>query len=134
MTANDRLRQLLTFGAVGLAATATHASVALVAHTVVDMPALAANLLGYMAAVLVSYVGNARLTFGKRVALRAQFVRFLVVSVLALGLNQMIVYYCTGLLGWPFAVSLALVVTVVPLFSFFMAKLWAFADAAPSSR
>ena len=134
MRANPHVREVLIFGAVGVAATGTHAAAALIAHNLGGLSALGANLVGYLAAVLVSYLGNAWFTFGKPARYAGQFARFLAVSLLALGMNQLIVYYCTSLLGWPFTLTLGLVVVLVPIFSFLMAKLWAFAGTTPSSR
>lgn len=124
------LRQLGWFAVVGVTATATHTCAALVAHHYAGLAPLTANLVGYASAVMISYLGNARLTFGRPAADKAQFVRFIVISLLALGLNQLSVYYCTQVIGWPFAWALAIVAVIVPLFTFVMSKLWAFASPA----
>lgn len=126
-------RQLGSFAVVGLAATAVHVGVALVGHEYVGLAPLAANLAGYACAVAVSYFGNAWLTFGRPAADAGQFVRFVIISLLALVLNQLIVAYCTRVLEWPFAGALALVVAVVPLFTFAVSKLWAFSNSTRSS-
>ena len=120
-------RQLAVFAAVGVAATAAHAAIALVAHGTFAAGPFLANFLGYLGAVSVSYVGNARLTFLRPVRHRGQAMRFAVVSLAGLGLGQAIVWLMTHPFGLPFSVALIPVVTLVPAFSFAASRLWAFA-------
>lgn len=122
-------RQFGSFAMVGFVATAIHASVALASHDYASLTPLMANFAGYVCAVTVSYFGNAWLTFRRPSANAGQFIRFVIISLLALGLNQLIVAYCTHILEWPFVGALALVVAVVPLFTFAVSKLWAFSDS-----
>ena len=132
MTLSPTAKQLGTFAIVGGMATGTHVVSALVAHEVGGLPPLSANFVGYAFAVLVSYFGNARLTF-KRTALHSkQFAKFVAVSLMALALNQLIVFYFTSVLSWSFAWTLAPAVVLVPLFTFVMSRLWAFAEPAKS--
>lgn len=128
-------RQVVTFALVGGAATGTHVVAALAAHEIGGLAPLSANFVGYTSAVMVSYLGNAYLTF-KRPALHGpQFIKFIVVSLMALALNQLIVYYCTHIMDWRFAWALIPTVVLVPLFTFIMSRLWAFADPEnPTSR
>jgi putative flippase GtrA len=100
--------------------------VALAAHHLAGAGPLAANLIGYACAVGVSYLGNARFTFGRRALHGAQFTRFVVISLAGLGANQAITYVLVDRLGWPFWAGLAVVVTVVPAASFAAARFWAF--------
>lgn len=123
------LRQFLTFAAIGGLATATHALVALGAHEGLGLAPLSANLAGYCCAVLISYLGNARLTFRKAAMHGPQFARFLTISLVALGLNQLLVLVLTGPLQLPFAVALIPVIILVPIFSFTASKIWAFRTA-----
>jgi putative flippase GtrA len=119
-------RQGATFAVVGLLATATHLVTALVAREGLSASPMTANFAGYVAAVGVSYLGNARWTFGRPALHGVQFVRFLVVSLAGLGLNQAITWLVAVRLGLPFWVALGAVVTVVPVFSFLISRLWAF--------
>ena len=122
----------MVFALVGALATAAHVGLALLANTRLGGQPMVANLVGYVGAVLVSYAGNARLTFGRRIADRAQFLRFSVVSLAGLGLGQAITYIATDAMGLPFQVALAAVVLIVPVFTFVASRLWAFAVAAES--
>lgn len=126
--------QLVTFVAVGLAATATHTAFALLAHRILNLPPLVANLVGYASAILVSYGGNAVLTFRRPLLLPVQFARFLAVSLVAFALNEALVFVCTGPLGMPFYAALVPVVLVVPLFTFTVARVWAFIERPVAAR
>ncbi|MBU1377243.1 MAG: GtrA family protein [Alphaproteobacteria bacterium] len=120
-------RQLLVFAVVGGLATVTHFVLALLANTQFGAPPLVANVVGYVGAVMISYVGNARFTFQRRVLDRAQFVRFGVVSLAGLALGQAITYLATQALHLPFQLTLMVVVASVPVFTFVTSRLWAFA-------
>jgi len=128
--AKSAARQILTFAVVGGLATATHFVLALVANAQGGLEPLVANVVGYLGAVFVSYVGNARLTFRRRVFDQAQFLRFILVSLAGLLLGQAITYLATHGLGIPFHLALIGVVTIVPVFTFISSRLWAFAAAA----
>jgi putative flippase GtrA len=121
-------RQGATFAVVGALATATHLATALLARKGFGASPMAANFAGYAASVGVSYLGNARFTFGRPALHGAQFVRFLVVSLAGLCLNQAITWLMAVRLGLPFWVALGAVVTVVPVFSFLVSRLWAFRE------
>jgi putative flippase GtrA len=121
-----KLRQTATFACVGLVATATHAIIALGVEAVFDLAPLAANFLGYSSAVGVSYFGHARLTFRRPARDRAQFLRFVAVSLLGLALNQVIVFAVTGLMGWPLWSALIPATLLAPAVTFIVSDLWAF--------
>jgi putative flippase GtrA len=120
--------QFATFVAVGVAATATHAGCALFAHQVLRLAPLVANLVGYIFALQVSYVGNARLTFRRRILVPHQFLRFVVVSLVGLALNEGMVFLLSNQLKLPFYITLIPVVVVVPVITFVLARVWAFME------
>jgi putative flippase GtrA len=124
------LRQVAIFGVIGVAATATHATVALAANHELGLQPFIANFVGYSCAFSVSYFGNARWTFGRRSLHGPQFLRFLVVSLLGLALSQTLTFLCVDVLHRPFAIALIPIVTLVPLLSFVLSKVYAFADPA----
>ncbi|MCR5873073.1 GtrA family protein [Phenylobacterium sp. J426] len=120
-------RQAVVFAAVGAAATGAHVAAALAFRHLAGLEPLAANLLAYLAAVAVSYLGNARLTFGRPALQGGQFLRFLVVSLFGLGVTQVLTWLLVVEAGWPFAAGLAVVAVVTPAATFTASKLWAFA-------
>lgn len=121
-----QLRQGALFVVVGGAATATHLTAALAARELLGQSPLIANFIGYVCAIGVSYLCNARLTFRARALDGAQLGRFLVVSLLGLLANQAIVHGVVDLLGLPFWAGLAAVVTLVPAMTFVLSRLWVF--------
>jgi putative flippase GtrA len=120
------LREANLFVLVGAAATGCHVAAALAAQAALNLGPLVANLVGYVAAAGVSYLGNALVTFRRPVLSASQMRRFVVVSLTALALNQGIVFACVRGLGWPLALALVPVILVVPASSFVFAKVWAF--------
>jgi putative flippase GtrA len=116
----------MTFVVIGAIATTIHVSVALAAKTTIHAPPLWANFIGYSSAVGVSYACNARFTFGRAMLDRAQFARFLTVSVAALLLGQAVMYLLVTHWGMAFWMGLAAVATASPAFSFTLSLLWAF--------
>jgi len=129
----ETVRQAGTFLIVGLAATAVHAIVASIARTLGHLPPMSATTAGYLAAVGISYLGNARLTFGRPVLEGRQLARFLAVSLLGFATNLAITYVVSDRLHWPFAVTLGIGVVVIPALSFTASKLWAFAEGVPTT-
>jgi len=125
---NDRplVQQVPLFAVVGALATLTHVACALAARELAGLTPLQANLVGYLAAVGVSYLGNARLTFRRRALHGPQFVRFAAVSLLGLALTQGLTWLLVERLGWPFWAGLAVVAVAVPALSFVLSRAWAF--------
>jgi putative flippase GtrA len=121
------VRQGGTFLVVGLAATALHAAASLLARELAHLDAIAATTTGYLCAVGVSYLGNARFTFGRPLLHGAQFARFLVVSLIGFAANLAITHLLSNRLHWPFLATLGVIVVVIPALSFTASKLWAFA-------
>jgi putative flippase GtrA len=125
------VRQGGLFFVVGLAATAVHALMALAARDLGHASPMAATAAGYLCAVGVSYLGNARFTFGRPALHGPQFVRFMVVSLSGFAVNAGLTWLLSSRLGWPFPATLAVIVVVIPVLSFTASKLWAFADRPP---
>ena len=120
------LRQVIRFGLVGIAATATHAGVAVALVEAVSLPFLWANALAYGCAVGVSYGGHRVWTFDSRGAHRVQLPRFVAVSLGGLALAQAIGWAVHNALGLPYGVALACVVVGVPTATFAAHRFWVF--------
>jgi len=127
-------RRLTRFGAVGGVAALCHVGIAVLAHRVLDHAgvagaALLANLAGFSVASLLSYFGQARLTFGITPDHARHFPRFLAVGLSGLGLSSLVTYLICDLAGGPFLLAMAVVVTAVPALTFVMMRFWAFTSA-----
>jgi len=125
----ELIRQLLVFGCVGVAATATHYFIALGANRFGQVDLYLANILGYVSAVAISYFGHGRFTF-KQTLNWAIFTRFVVVSLGALGTSELLLLALQKTLAPPEYISLAVVVCTIPVLTFIMSKLWVFSGAA----
>jgi putative flippase GtrA len=121
--------QVIRFGVVGVAATLTHVLVAMAAEAVLSVPDQAANLAGFLVAVLVSYGGHAWLTFGVPLRSGRQFLRFLVQALAGLGASSLTVWAVTSA-GFGFQTAMAAVAVVVPTVSYLTMRFWVFADRA----
>ena len=120
------LHELLGFLVVGVAATLTHLGVGLVVFYGLDLGvgALAANFIAFCVAYLVSYFGNAKLTFPDTRLGPASFFRFLAVSLTSLGLNQALVFALVEVADRPYWQALIVVLMVVPPLTFLAMKYW----------
>ena len=125
---NDRplVHQVPLFAVVGAAATLTHVAAALSAREAAGLEPLQANFVGYLMAVGVSYLGNARLTFRRRALHGPQFMRFIFVSLLGLALTHGLTWVLVQRLHWPFWAGLGVVAVAVPALSFGLSRVWAF--------
>jgi putative flippase GtrA len=126
VTERPLLQQVPLFAIVGAAATLTHVVAALAVRELAGLSPMQANFVGYLAAVGVSYLGNARFTFRRAVLHGPQFVRFVVVSLAGLALTQGLTWLLVEQMGWSFSAGLAVVAVAVPALSFVLQRLWAF--------
>jgi putative flippase GtrA len=125
------LREINVFALVGVTATACQVAVSLAAQRWLALGAIVASLVGYAAAVGVSYLGNSLFTFRRPALHGPQFARFATISLTGLAINLGTVWVCTHALGWPLWLAMVPVVLVVPASTFVMSKFWAFRTAAP---
>lgn len=119
--------QVLRFALVGAAATCTHYLVALISAIYIDL--YGANLVGYLAAVAISYFGHQRFSF--RVAAgdishQRQLPRFVAGSLGGLVLSYLLLALMRVWLGAPNWLSLAVAVGLVPVYAFLLNKFWVF--------
>lgn len=121
--------QFLRFCVIGVAATLTHFVVAVVMVELAGLPVLWANTVAFVTAFAVSYIGNHRWTF----ALDGGHVRFLprfvATQVAGFGLNQAIVWLIAIRIGADYRLGLAAALVVVPVVTFVISRLWAFAPS-----
>jgi putative flippase GtrA len=125
--------QVLRFALVGAAATCTHYLVALISAIYIDL--YGANLLGYLAAVAISYFGHQRYSFqiaAEDISHQRQLPRFVAGSLGGLALSYLLLVLMRGWLGAPNWLSLAVAVGLVPVYAFLLNKLWVF--RAPATQ
>ncbi|MFC1771772.1 GtrA family protein [Pseudomonadota bacterium] len=133
MSLATTLRQAFKFGLVGILATLVHISIFVFCIEALDIRPFLANFPAYGVAVLVGFWGHFSWTFKRDDANDQRFwaqalTKFVIVSLLGLGLNSMIVYGVVDLMGWSYHIAILLMVTVTPAIVFVLSKLWAFAE------
>ncbi len=124
------MRQIAIFVAVGCAAGATHLAVVATVVELLGLKPLAANVIGFAVAFLVSFGGHARFTFPiapqRFAAARA---RFFAVAFTGFVLNQAAYAVALDLFGPRYYLPLlAGVILSVSVATFLLSKLWAFAQ------
>ena len=125
--------QSLRFLVVGGTATLVHVAIAMALVETAGWSILNANIVAFAVAVLVSYLGNHRWTFGRSGRHDHHLPRFVVLALGGLALNQAIVFAMVRGAEIDYRVALMVVVGVVPALSFVANRCWAFAEV-PSGR
>ncbi|MDF3351834.1 GtrA family protein [Sulfitobacter sp. KE34] len=120
--------ELVRFGGVGALATSVHIGVYVM--TLTTLPPQAANALGFLAGVAISYVGHTWFSFaeaskqaGRSHALTA---RFLTVIAIGYGLNAGWVAFVTQGIGWSPAWAALLIAGITPVITFVLLKAWVY--------
>ena len=123
--------QPVQFALVGGAAAATHlAVVAVLVHGGALAP-LAANVVAFLIAFVVSYNGHALLTFSRSEARGwAVVARYFAVACLSFVANELLYWWLLHSLHWHYLVSLFVVLLLVAVLTFVLSKFWAFAGKA----
>jgi len=120
--------QIARYVAVGLIFTLLHVSLALFLRGQWGWMPLAANLGGFLASVLFSYLGHAKFTFKRSVKNQIQFAKFLVTATSSLTISSLLVWLITDRLGSSFGLSMLAVAMAVPALNFIIMKVWVFKD------
>lgn len=120
------MKSLLWFGAVGGSAAAVHFCVVWWLVEGGALPALAANVLGFLLAFGVSFVGHHRLTFAaQRADGREALPRFFGVAVLGFLCNELL-YAVLLRFGVEYRLALFLVLGTVAVMTWWLGRHWAF--------
>ncbi|MEM8597692.1 MAG: GtrA family protein [Pseudomonadota bacterium] len=128
----ETILRVLRFGIIGVAATLTHVAVlVLLVETGATSPTYA-NVLGWIAAVPVSYFGHYFFTFAARSAHGATFARFMLLSGTSLAVSQGVVMV-TQALGGPYQVAALIFVVAVPAANFVLMQVLVFIGSEPKS-
>ncbi|NYT64162.1 GtrA family protein [Alcaligenaceae bacterium] len=121
------VRQLGWFVAVGCCAAATHWLVVVAVVSASGLAPLAANILGWLVAFCVSFVGHYQLTFKHQRAPLAQAARrFFTVSALGFGVNELTYAWLLRATTLRYDVLLALILIAIAGMTFILGRFWAF--------
>lgn len=120
------MKSLLWFGAVGGSAAAVHFCVVWLLVERWTLPALGANVLGFLLAFGVSFIGHHRLTFAAQQADgKAALPRFFGVAVLGFLCNELL-YAVLLRFGVEYRLALFLVLGAVAVMTWWLGRHWAF--------
>jgi putative flippase GtrA len=115
------------FIAVGCAAAATHFAVVVFLVSQWAVPPLAANVLGWLIAFVVSFTGHWRLTFRAQQAPLLQSVRrFFGISLAAFALNETAYAVMLHWTSMRYDVVLFLILVAVAVITYLLSSRWAF--------
>ena len=121
------MKPVLWFLAVGGSAAAVHFGVVLLLVSQYQLPALAANVAGFLMAFCVSFLGHHRLTFaGEAASARQSLPRFAAVAVLGFVSNELLYALLLGL-GIDYRLALVVVLVAVAGMTWMLSRHWAFA-------
>ena len=117
------IQQILRFGVVGVLATLVDYAVLLILSQIFGMNAVLAAGISFCVSVVFNYVASMRFVFTHREDMSAsrEFVTFIVLSIIGLGLNELIMWIGTRAMG-----SSALAVTVVKAVATAIVMVWNF--------
>jgi putative flippase GtrA len=122
---NTQQRSISWFTLVGIAAAGVHYLVAIVAEYF--YPAACANVLGFLCAFPVSYIGHRKLSFAQqKSAHRQAFPRFFAIACTGFAINQSLVLSGLHFTHLPFWLVLGLVMVIVAVSTYLLSRYWAF--------
>lgn len=119
-------KSLCIFGAVGVAASVTHATVGILLVRNGILEPFKANILAFLTAFVVSYVGHYSFSFRSDAAHGGALTKFFLVAVLGLAMNQMIVLIVVNWQKLPYELALGIVFLTVPVSTYLLSRFWAF--------
>jgi putative flippase GtrA len=121
------------FAIVGAVATAVHIGAATVfLHSIAHNP-LVANLAAFLIAVAVSFLGHYHWSFASRLSKTHAFLRFFAVALIGFAANSALLKALL-LLNFSIAdVSISIAALIVPIISFTLSRIWAFAPRTTPS-
>lgn len=118
-------RQGLRFAIVGLAVAAFYV-VAYSALVNTGLSNVIANVVAFMSAIVIQYIGQTRWTFRKPLKVRRQWLRFGTMISVGLIYSTLITNYVAQALGWPSWVAAAVVAASLPVINFLVMRFWVY--------
>lgn len=121
--------QLICFAGIGVCSTLIHGAVLMLAVEKFFLTVTTAHFLAFYTANVFSYFLNSWLTFVTAISL-LRYLRFFAASLLSLGMTLLIARL-TEASGLHYLAGFALIVVLVPVFSFLVMRFWTFAESRP---
>ena len=121
--------QIVRYGLSGLFITACQAVIYWTLAALAGWHPQAANVTGYLAAVMIGYVTHSSFTFRGQAGngdLAARGVKFVAVSLLSYALNALWVFLCVTHMRWPEWSPIPAMLFVTPTVMFGLNRQWVF--------
>jgi putative flippase GtrA len=118
---------MLRFGIVGISATIIYYVVALFVSKL-GLVATIANLVGFGAGAMTSFVGHFRYTFKKSDNHFRYLIRFVIVTFFGYVLSNVIIFIALDVNHVPFWLAMLFVVLILPPTSWLCNRYWAFKE------
>jgi putative flippase GtrA len=117
-------QQLIRFGAVGVTALLIHFLI-VITITPFGIDPLLANIIAFITAFQLSYLGHSKWTFNTEINHRS-LIRFVIVSVSNFCINELLFYLFLKYTRIPYQLALLIVLGVVASLTFLLSRNWAF--------
>jgi len=111
---------------VGVIGTIVHFATTIALVEIGRLDPVVASVIGFVAALLVSFVLNRQWTFASQAAVSTSLARYVAVSVFGFLLNIAIMAAVTKWLNLSYLIGLALVVLIIPAVNFTLNARWTF--------
>lgn len=122
--------QLFRFGIVGGLATLVNSAVFVLLVDKLKLAPLLGNFLAFLAASFVSYFGHSWWTFKHTKHSHEKLMKFLLTSLINLGLNSLFVWILMHLLHQSAYIATLPMIFITPLITFAISKYWVFKHSA----
>jgi putative flippase GtrA len=134
---NNRLRAysgIFKYGVVGVLGTLVHIGVLAIMVEVFQVNAIIGSIIGFIGALLSSYLLNYHWTFESTHDHLSSFTRYLLVSLVGLGLNTLLMYLTVTVLKWWYIYGQLTVILVVPATNYVLNRFWTFRENHPEEQ
>ena len=123
---NKLLMQILKFVIVGGIATIIDFGVLVLLKEVFGMKPVIANVISFTVSVIYNYIASVKWVFdvNKNQDKKTQFVVFVILSVIGLGINTLIIWLCDDVLGIYYLIGKVLATGIVMVFNFVTRKMF----------
>lgn len=119
------LKQIVKFGFVGGTAFVIDAGVLMILSKYVGINYMIANVISFTVSVIYNYVMSMKFVFevNTETSKEKNFVQFIILSIIGLGINEVIMKLCVGLWTLPLLISKMLATAIVMVYNFISRKL-----------
>ncbi len=119
--------EIVRFGGVGITALLVHLAAVSLWLVPTGLQPLVANIIAFLIAFIVSYLGHRHLTFrASHVANRHALPRFFIVACLGFAINEFLYFVLLSFTSLDYRIALFIVLLTVAILTFVLGKLWAF--------